>query len=119
VVVERSYEHAGGEQNVAGLLFREDEAAYLAGVVGGLVATESSSLDATVAWVGTRRPRIADAFARGAADVDARVRVLDVWSAPAAARCKESSLDAIARGARVVFAGTGACAEGALAGAQD
>jgi basic membrane lipoprotein Med (substrate-binding protein (PBP1-ABC) superfamily) len=119
VLVGRSYEHAAGEPNVAGILFREDEAAYLAGIVGGLAATEGGALDATIAWVGTRRHLIANAFRRGAEDVDPHVRVVDAWSLPDAARCKESSLDAIARGATVVFAGRGACAQGALAGARD
>jgi hypothetical protein len=118
VLVGRSYARAGGD-NVAGLLFRQDEAAYLAGVVGALASTERGALDAKIAWVGTRRRAIAAAFARGARDTDPNVRVVDVWTLPDAARCKEASLDAVARGAAVVFGGVGECAQGALAGAHD
>ena len=118
VLVGRSHATADAS-NVGGLLFREDEVAYLAGVVAGLVTSDEGALDATVAWVGGRRVAIADAFAAGARAVHPGVRVLDAWSEPDAARCKEAALDAISRGASVVLAGTGRCAEGALAGAAD
>ena len=87
--------------------------------VAGLVTADDGGVDAAVAWVGGHRYEVTDAFARGVHSVRANVRVLDAWSQPAAAACKEAALGAIALGARVVFAGTGACAEGALAGAAD
>jgi basic membrane lipoprotein Med (substrate-binding protein (PBP1-ABC) superfamily) len=118
VLVGRSFADAPAK-NVSGLLFRDDEAGYLAGVVAGLVTVDQGGVDATVAWVGGHRREVTAAFARGVHSVRANVRVLDAWSEPAAARCKEAALDAISRGAGVVFAGTGACAEGALAGAAD
>ena len=45
--------------------------------------------------------------------------MVEAWSEPDAARCKEAALAAIGRGARFIFAGEGPCAEGALAGATD
>src|SRR5919201_4167398 len=47
VLVGRSYQRAPAK-NVAGLLFREDEAAYLAGVVAGLVTADQGGLEASV-----------------------------------------------------------------------
>lgn len=118
VLVGRSFRRAGGA-NVTGLLFREDQAAYLAGVVAALVTKEEGARDATLAWVGTRRQLVADAFASGVRSVDRALKVVNSWTEPAAAKCKEAALDAIAQGATVVFAGKGACADGAIAGARD
>src|SRR5204863_455796 len=64
VLVGRSFRRAGAARdNIAGLLFRTDQAAYLAGVVAALASTEGGALDARVAWVGTERHRIAAALA--------------------------------------------------------
>ena len=118
VLVGTPYERAPGP-NVAGVLFREDEAAYLAGVVAGLVTMGEGSLDARVAWVGGRREAVADAFARGVHGVDPRVRVSRRWTETEAALCKEAALDAVARGASVLLTGIGACANGVLAAARE
>jgi basic membrane protein A len=118
VLVGRSYEgvHA---PNVAGVLFRDDEAAYLAGVVAALVTAEEGALDAEVAWVGGARPALVRAFARGAHAVDRGVTVARTWSVPDPTLCKEAAITAIGRGAGVIFTGRGGCAEGALAAARD
>jgi basic membrane protein A and related proteins len=118
VLVGTPYERAPGP-NVAGVLFREDEAAYLAGVVAGLVTMGEGSLDARVAWVGGRRDAVADAFARGVHGVDPRVRVSRRWTETEPALCKEAALDAVARGASVLLTGIGACANGVLAAARE
>jgi len=118
VLVGRSYKEAPGA-NVAGILFREDEAAYLAGVVAGLVTTREGAVGADVAWVGGKRKAVADAFERGVRAVDGRAAVIRAWTGADATHCKEAALDAIGRGASVVLAGRGRCAEGALAGAVD
>jgi basic membrane protein A len=117
-LVGRPYTDARGS-NVAGILFREDEAAYLAGVVAGLVTTREGAVGADVAWVGGRRTPVADAFERGVRTVDGRAAVIRAWTENDATRCKEAALDAIGRGASVILTGRGRCAEGALAGAAD
>lgn len=118
VLVGRSYAEARGA-NVAGILFREDEAAYLAGVVAGLVTTHEGARAAEVAWVGGKRKPIADAFERGVHTVDGQAVVHRAWASSDPTLCKEAALDAIARGASVILTGRGRCAEGALAGARD
>jgi basic membrane protein A len=106
--------------NVAGVLFDTQEAAYLAGAVAALVTRDEGELDPTVAWVGTRgRSRLVDAFERGAQSVVPSIRVTRAWAQADAARCKEAALEAIAKGADVLFAGTGPCVPGALAAASD
>ena len=105
--------------NVTGVLFREDEAAYLAGIVAALVTTTEGSADARVAWVGGRRPAVAHAFARGVHGIDPHVVVAHGWSETIPALCKEAALDEVARGASVILTGIGACADGALAAAHD
>jgi hypothetical protein len=87
--------------------------------VAGLVTNDQGAIDAAVAWVGGRRLALVDEFERGAQSIDRTVQVLRSWSRPDAARCKETALDAIMHGASVVFAGSGPCAEGALAAAGD
>jgi basic membrane lipoprotein Med (substrate-binding protein (PBP1-ABC) superfamily) len=118
VLVGRSYEEAPGP-NVAGILFREDEAAYLAGVVAGLVTAREGAVGADVAWVGGKRKAVADAFERGVHSVDGGAAVIRAWAENDATLCKEAALDAIARGASVILTGRGRCADGALAGAAD
>jgi basic membrane protein A len=118
VLIGTPYERAPGP-NVAGVLFREDEAAYLAGVVAGLVTLGEGALDARVAWVGGRRVAVADAFARGVHGVDPAVRVSKRWTETEPALCKEAALDAVARGASVLLTGIGACANGVLAAARE
>jgi basic membrane lipoprotein Med (substrate-binding protein (PBP1-ABC) superfamily) len=118
LLIGSSYERARAP-NVAGVLFREDEAAYLAGVVAGLVVSGEGALDASVAWVGGRRIAIADAFERGVQGIDPAVRVTRTWSETRPALCKEAALDEVARGASVLLTGTGGCADGVLAAARE
>ena len=119
VLVGRSHASAPAP-NVTGLLFREDEAAYLAGTVAALVTAEEGARDPAVAWVGTRaRAGAARAFRRGIRATGGGVRVIQRWAPSDPARCKEAALEAILRGATVIFAGGGSCASGALAAASD
>ena len=71
-----------------------------------------------VAWVGPQERALADAFARGVHRSLPGAVVLDEWSRSIPARCKEAALAAIARGAMVVMAHDGICAEAAIAGAR-
>ena len=103
--------------NLAGLVFREDQAARLGGVVAGLVVREESA-SARVAWVGPREPSLADAFARGVHEIAPGTVVLRAWSADRPAACKEAALAALARGATIVMTRGGLCASAAIAGAH-
>ena len=71
-----------------------------------------------VAWVGPEERALANAFARGVHRALPGAVVLDESSRSIPARCKEAALAAIARGAMVVMAHGGLCAEAALAGAR-
>lgn len=104
--------------NLAGLVFREDQAARLGGVVAGLVVAEESSTGARAAWVGPTDRPLAAAFARGVHDIVPGAVVLRAWSADRPAACKEAALGAIARGATVVMARGELCASAAIAGAH-
>jgi basic membrane protein A len=118
LLIGTPYERAPAP-NVAGVLFRDDEAAYLAGVVAGLVTSREGTLDPSVAWVGGTRVAVADAFERGVLAVDPAVRVAKKWSETEPALCKEAALDEVARGASVLLTGAGACADGVLAAARE
>jgi hypothetical protein len=104
--------------NLAGLVFREDEAARLGGVVAGLVVAEESSAAPRVAWVGPQERPLAAAFVRGVHDIVPGAVVLRAWSADRPAACKEAALGALARGATVVMAHGGLCASAAIAGSR-
>lgn len=104
--------------NLAGIVLRDDQAARLGGVVAGLAALEGSERAARVAWVGPRDQALAGAFVRGVHEVAAGTTVLRAWSPDRPGSCKESALGAIARGATVVMAPHGLCAEAVIAGAH-
>jgi hypothetical protein len=104
--------------NLAGIVLREDQAAFLGGVVAALVAEEEGGAAKRVAWVGPQESALAAAFGRGAHSVDADIGILHAWSQSRPAACKEAALGAIARGAVVVLAHNGNCADAAIAGAH-
>jgi len=118
------YVYVGGstkghrQSNLVGLVLNDGQAAQLGGVVAGLVASEQGGRDARIAWVGPRETALATAFTRGARDVQHSTIVLRAWSAALPAACKEAALGAIARGAVVVMARGGVCADAAIAGAH-
>jgi hypothetical protein len=105
--------------NLAGVVLREDQAAFLAGVVGALVAAEEGGATKRIAWVGPRAAELEAAFGRGAHSIDAGVGILHARSQATPAACKESALGATGRGAVVVMAGSGRCADAAIAGAHE
>jgi hypothetical protein len=118
------YAYVGGSTkgnhrpNLVGLVLNDAQAAELGGVVAGLVAAEQGGMNARIAWVGPQEAALAAAFARGAQDVQPGTTVLRAWSGALPASCKEAALGAIARGAVVVMAHSGLCAEAAIAGAH-
>ena len=97
--------------NLVGLVLRDQQAARLAGVVAGFIAAEQGGTQARVAWVGPQERVLASAYAGGVHESLPTAAVLYAWSERIPARCKEAALGAIARGAAVVTAHGGLCAD--------
>jgi basic membrane lipoprotein Med (substrate-binding protein (PBP1-ABC) superfamily) len=118
------YVYVGGStkghrrSNLVGLVIDNGQAAQLGGVVAGLVASEQGGREARIAWVGPQEASLATAFTRGARNVQQSTIVLRAGSTDLPAACKEAALGAIARGAVVVMAHGGVCADAAIAGAH-
>lgn len=104
--------------NLAGLVLKEDDAAYLAGVTAGLAAAESGA-SSRVAWVGPEERALAAAFGRGVHAAAPGVAVLHQWSRSVPARCKEAALTGLGRSAVVVMAHKGLCAAAAASAAHE
>jgi basic membrane lipoprotein Med (substrate-binding protein (PBP1-ABC) superfamily) len=105
--------------NVAGLEIPDDEAARVAGVVAGVVASDEGIQQPRVGWAGPEQPALADAFARGVHEVAPRAQILHAWSANVPAACKEAALAIVQRSAVAVLSPHGLCAEAAIAGAHE
>jgi basic membrane protein A and related proteins len=110
--------------NVRGLLFRENEAGYLAGYVAGLYVKDQGG-DQVVSAVGGQKVPAVDAYIAGymagaeAANPD--VEVLSAYSQDFVdqAKCKEVALNQISEGSQVVFQVAGGCGLGALDAASE
>jgi basic membrane protein A len=106
--------------NLQGLLFKEQEAGYLAGYLAGLV-TES----ATISSVGGIKippvDRYIAGYQAGAKASNPDVQTLNGYSQDFVdqAKCKEVALDQIANDADIVFQVAGGCGLGALDAAQE
>jgi basic membrane protein A and related proteins len=110
-------------KNVEGLLFRENEAGYLAGYLAGLWAKDN---DATaVSTVGGQKIPPVDGyiagFQAGAKEAFPKVETLNAYSQDFVdqAKCKEIALDQISKGSKVVFQVAGQCGLGALDAAKE
>ncbi len=104
--------------NLVGLVLSDGQAARLGGIVAGYAAAETAGTLPRVAWVGPQQRALANAFADGVHRSLPGAVVLNAWSRSIPGRCKEAALAAIARGAMVVMANGGLCAEAAIAGAR-
>jgi basic membrane lipoprotein Med (substrate-binding protein (PBP1-ABC) superfamily) len=104
--------------NLAGLVLKEGDAAYLAGVAAGRAAAETGP-SARVAWVGPEERSLAAAFGRGVHAAAPGVAVLHQWSRSVPARCKEAALTGLGRSAVVVMAHRGLCAAAAASAAHE
>jgi basic membrane protein A and related proteins len=110
----------GKPANVVGILFREEQAGYLAGVLAGL-----SAKGGVIGSVGGFKEPPVDRFIAGyqagARSVLPEVRTLNGYSSDwdDQAKCKEIALNQISRGASVVFQVAGGCGLGALDAAQE
>jgi len=109
--------------NVRGLLFREQEAGYLAGYAAGLYVEEEGGEQVISAVGGQRIPPVERYIAGYEAGADAannRIRVLSGYSQDFVdqARCRELALNQIQEGSQVVFQVAGGCGLGALDAAR-
>jgi basic membrane protein A and related proteins len=113
----------GKPQNVAGLLFKEQEAGYLAGYLAGLWAKDNNAT--TVSTVGGQKIPPVDhyiaGFQKGATDANPGIKTLNAYSQDFVdqAKCKEIALDQISQGSKVVFQVAGQCGLGALDAAKE
>ena len=108
-------------KNVVGLLFKEEQVGYLAGVLAGLSVKKSGP--PIVGSVGGFKEPPVDRFIAGyqayARYAQPKVKTLNAYSSDwdDQAKCKEIALSQIARGATVVFQ-VGGCGLGALSAAK-
>jgi basic membrane protein A len=115
----------GRPTNVRGLLFKEQEAGYLAGYIAALAAKNRPNTAGLVAAVGGQKIPPVDRFIagyyQGAKKAWTAVKVEHSYSQDFVdtAKCKEAALDHIARGATVVFQVAGQCGLGALSAAKE
>jgi len=105
--------------NAQGLLFKEQEAGCLVGVVGAL-----TSKTGTITWVGGQKIPPVDRFIAGyeycAQQANPDIKVSGSYSDDFVdqAKCKEIALDQISKGSDVVFQVAGGCGLGALDAAK-
>jgi basic membrane protein A len=110
-------------QNVEGLLFKEQEAGYLAGIVAGNYAKDNGIK--VVSSVGGQKIPPVDhyiaGFQAGAKAADPSIKVLNGYSQDFVdqSKCKEIALNQINEGSGVVFQVAGQCGLGALDAAKE
>jgi basic membrane protein A len=109
--------------NVEGLLFKEQEAGYLAGYLAGLYAKDNNIK--VISSVGGQKIPPVDhyiaGYQAGAKAADPGIQTLNGYSQDFVAqdKCKEIALNQIAKGAGVVFQVAGQCGLGALDAAKE
>jgi basic membrane protein A and related proteins len=111
-------------QNVVGLVFREEQAGYLAGHLAALVLTLSPGEEVISSVGGQRVPaveRFIAGYQAGARGANPRVTTLNSYTDDFLDPVKGRSvaLSQIAKGSRVVFQVAGACGFGALEAANE
>ncbi|MEA2365907.1 MAG: basic rane protein [Thermoleophilaceae bacterium] len=110
-------------KNVEGLLFKEQEAGYLAGYLAGLWAKDNGAK--VVSTVGGQKIPPVDhyiaGFQAGAKAANPGIKTLNGYSQDFVdqAKCKEIALDQISQGSKVVFQVAGQCGLGALDAAKE
>ena len=110
--------------NVQGLVFREQEAGYLAGYLAGLYVKEKGG-DQVISTVGGQKIPPVDhyiaGYQAGAKKANPEVKTLNGYSQDFVdpAKCKELALNQIAEGSQVVFQVAGQCGLGALDAAKE
>ena len=122
-IVDVSNADEGGLKNVEGLLFKEQEAGYLAGYAAGLAAKDRGG-KAVSSVGGQKQPpvdRYIAGFQAGAKAAFPGVKTMNGYSQDfeKLALCKEVALNQIADGSVVVFQVAGGCGLGALDAAKE
>ena len=113
----------GKPANVVGMLFREEQAGYLAGYLAGLKARELNK-NVVGSVGGFKEPpvdRFIAGYQAGAKAAAPGMKTLNGYSSDwdDQAKCKEIALNQIAAGAQVVFQVAGGCGLGALDAARE
>jgi basic membrane protein A len=109
--------------NVTGLLFKEQEAGYLAGYMAGLYVKDAGG--DTISSVGGQKIPPVDhyiaGYQAGAKAANPDIKTLNSYSQDFVdqAKCKEIALNQIQQGAKVVFQVAGQCGLGALDAAKE
>jgi basic membrane protein A len=113
-------------KNVRGIQFREQEAGYLVGYIAGLVVKDQRGPDVISAVGANKVPAIVKFIAgyrAGAKRANRGVRVLVNYANDPTfadqAKCKETTLDQIARGSKIAFMVAGQCGLGGLTAAKE
>jgi basic membrane protein A len=113
----------GKPTNVEGLLFKEQEAGYLAGYLAGLYAKDNNIK--VISSVGGQKIPPVDhyiaGYQAGAKAADPGIQTLNGYSQDFVAqdKCKEIALNQIAKGSGVVFQVAGQCGLGTLDAAKE
>jgi basic membrane protein A len=113
----------GTPENVLGLVFREQEAGFLAGYAAALEAERMPGPDVIGSVGGMKEPpvdRFIAGFQAGAKEAVPGITLLNGYSQTwdDLAACKELALNQIQRGASVIFQVAGGCGLGALDAAK-
>ncbi len=115
----------GTPANVRGLLFKEQEAGYLAGYLAGLMNAQESGSRQVIGSVGGQKippvDRYIAGYQAGAKAANPGITTLNGYSQDFVdqAKCKEIALNQIGRGAVVIFQVAGQCGLGALSAAAE
>jgi basic membrane protein A len=122
-IVDVANADEGGLKNVEGLLFKEQEAGYLAGYAAGLAAKDRDG-KAVSSVGGQKQPpvdRYIAGYQAGAKAAFPGVKTLNDYSQDfeKQALCKNKALNQIAAGSVVVFQVAGGCGLGALDAARE
>jgi basic membrane protein A and related proteins len=113
----------GKPTNVEGLLFKEQEAGYLAGYMAGLYMKDNGG--GTISSVGGQKIPPVDhyiaGYQAGAKAADPSIKTLNGYSQDFVdqSKCKEIALNQIQQGSKVVFQVAGQCGLGALDAAKE
>ena len=115
---------AGKPANVEGLIFKEQEAGYLAGYLAGLVEKRSGKQNTIGSVGGQKQPpvdRYIAGYQAGAQKADPGVKLMNAYSQDWVdqAKCKQAALNQISDGAGVVFQVAGGCGLGVLDAAKE
>ena len=117
---------AGKPKNLRGIQFKEQEAGYVVGYIAGMTLKNTAGSDVASAVGANKVPAIVryiGGYKAGVKKADPKAQVLvDYANDPTfadQAKCKETALNQIGRGSKVVFQVAGQCGLGALSAAKD